>query len=124
MINEQQWKLEHSKKREPLSFFAISGLSVTVLIVCMLLCLCCKRFKCWSYFRDWFGKKGSCHTILFKPKIIKRIQNSNDLPMPSSHATLSQVSGTADETELVTLVFPSTSKFRKVPNKVLAMERR
>jgi hypothetical protein len=101
IINEQQWKLEHSKKTESLSFFTVVGLSVTDLIVRVLLCLCC--CKCWPYFRNWFGRQGSCHTILFKPKIITKIHNSNkNLPMPSSHATLSQVAGTAEETELVT----------------------
>jgi hypothetical protein len=53
--------------------------------------------------------------------IIKKIRNSNEnLPIPSNHTTLNQVSGTTDEAELVTIVSPSTSKYRKAPNKVTA----
>ena len=126
MINEEQWKLEHSKRTESLSFFTIVGIIVIVLIVCVLLCLCCcKCFKCWPCFRDWFGRQGSCHTILFKAKIVTKIHNSNEsIPLPSSHATLSQVAGTAEETELVTFVSPSSSKFRKVSNNAPATDRR
>ena len=126
MINEQQWKLEHSRRTESLSFFSIIGLCTSVLLICILLCLCCCQCcKCWPYFKSWWGRQGSCHTILFKPKIITKIHNSNEnLPMPSSYATLRQVSGTADETELVTIVAPDTPKFRRGPNTVTATDRR
>ena len=125
MINEEQWKLEHSKRTESLSFFTIVGIIVIVLIVCVLLCLCCcKCFKCWPCFRNWFGRQGSCHTILFKPKIITKIHNSNESYHGLRVTQLSQVARTAEETELVTFVSPSSSKFRKVSNNAPATDRR
>ena len=80
LIEEQDWKLKHSKMDYHLSFLSYVGMVTTTLTFFILFyCCCCKRcLKLCPGFSRWWKDNNPCTTIVFKPKIVNSIHSSRE----------------------------------------------
>lgn len=78
LLADQEWKLDHSNKNKHLSFLSYLGmvLMTIIIVLCCCTCRCCRRLV--PKMCKWWKDGNSCTKIVFKPKIVTRVHNSNE----------------------------------------------
>lgn len=78
IIDEQEWKLNHRTNNKHLSFLSYLGLTLMLIMimVCCCTCRCCRQLL--PKLCKWWKDSDSCTKIVFKPKIVTTVHNSNE----------------------------------------------
>lgn len=105
LIDDEQWKLLHTRKTNNLSFLSYVGFTTIIVFGLIVLCCCCKKCNCGPKFNKWWkdcnDDKTSCINICFKPRIVNKCHASDTSLNESGHYKVTASNAASDLEERI-----------------------